>query len=69
MAQHHKYSIAELENLMPFERDLYVDMLLDYIEEQNAKNYLDLELERIDLISNNNTINNRFTTYVNRQSR
>jgi len=38
MAQHHKYSIAELENLMPFERDLYVDMLLDYIEEQNAKN-------------------------------
>ncbi len=39
------------------------------IEEQNAKNYLDLELERIDLISNNNTINNRFTTYVNRQSR
>jgi hypothetical protein len=38
MAQHHKYSIAELENLMPFERDLYVDMLLDYIEEQKAKN-------------------------------
>ena len=38
MAQHHKYSIAELENLIPYERDLYVDMLLDYIEEQNAKN-------------------------------
>jgi len=38
MAQHHKYSIAELENLLPFERDLYVDMLIDYIEEQNAKN-------------------------------
>jgi hypothetical protein len=38
MAQHHKYSITDLENLMPFERDLYVDMLLDYIEEQNAKN-------------------------------
>jgi len=38
MAQHHKYSIAELENLMPFERDLYVDMLVDFVEEQNAKN-------------------------------
>ena len=38
MAQHHKYSITDLENLMPFERDIYVDMLLDYIEEQNAKN-------------------------------
>ena len=38
MAQHHKYSIAELENLMPFERDLYVDMLVDFVEEQNSKN-------------------------------
>lgn len=38
MAQHHKYSITELENLIPYERDLYVDMLLDYISEQNAKN-------------------------------
>ena len=38
MAQHHKYSIADLENLIPYERDLYVDMLLDYIAEQNQKN-------------------------------
>jgi len=38
MAQHHKYSISDLENLVPYERDLYVDLLLDYIEEQNAKN-------------------------------
>jgi len=36
MAQHHKYSITDLENLIPYERDLYVDMLLDYIEEQKA---------------------------------
>ena len=34
MAQHHKYSISDLENLVPYERDLYVDLLLDYIEEQ-----------------------------------
>jgi len=38
MAQHHKYSITDLENLLPFERDLYVNMLIDYIEDQNAKN-------------------------------
>ena len=38
MAQHHKYSIAELEGLLPYERDLYVDMLLDHIEEQKQKN-------------------------------
>lgn len=34
MVQHHKYSITELENLIPFERDLYVEMLVDYLEEQ-----------------------------------
>ena len=37
LAQHHKYSISEIENLIPFERDLYVEMLVDYIEEEKAK--------------------------------
>ena len=40
MAQHHKYSINEIENLIPFERDIYVEMLVDYIkqlEEQKQK--------------------------------
>jgi len=34
MVQHHKYSITELESLIPFERDLYIEMLIDYLEEQ-----------------------------------
>ena len=38
-------------------------------EEQLAKNYLDIELEKIDIRSNNNSINKKFSTYVNRQSR
>ena len=38
-------------------------------EEQVAQTYLDLELEKIDIRSNNNTINKRFSTYVNRQAR
>jgi|TARA_A100000171_G_C2105408_1_gene132041 hypothetical protein len=38
-------------------------------EEQLAKNYLDIELEKIDIRSNNNSINQKFSTYVNRQSR
>ena len=41
LAQHHKYSITEIENLMPFERDIYVDMLLEYLsklEEEKRKN-------------------------------
>lgn len=37
MAQHHKYSISEIENLIPYERDLYFQMLVDHIKEQNEK--------------------------------
>jgi len=32
LAQHHKYSISDIENLMPYERDLYMDMLIEFIE-------------------------------------
>ena len=38
-------------------------------EEQVAQTYLALELEKIDIRSNNNTINKRFSTYVNQQAR
>ena len=37
LMQHHNYSLTELENLMPWERDIYVDMLITYIKEQNEK--------------------------------
>ena len=33
LAQHYKYSISDLENLLPYERDLYLDMLIDFIEQ------------------------------------
>ena len=35
--QHHKYSITEIENMIPWERDIYVDMLINYIKEENDK--------------------------------
>ena len=35
--QHHKYSLTELDNMMPWERQLYVDMLIKYLEEENEK--------------------------------
>jgi hypothetical protein len=35
MAQHHKYSITEIENMLPYERDLYFSMLSDFLEKQN----------------------------------
>ena len=34
-----------------------------------GKKYLDIELERVDLITNNNNVNKRFSTYVSRQAR
>lgn len=37
LVQHHKYSLTELENLMIFERDIYVDMLVGYLEEQKEQ--------------------------------
>jgi hypothetical protein len=36
--QHHNYSLGDIENMMPWERDIYVDMLINYIKEQNKKN-------------------------------
>jgi len=38
LAQHHKYSIDTLERMMPFELDIYFDMLVDFIEESRQKN-------------------------------
>lgn len=35
--QHHKYSLAELDNMLPWERQLYVDMLIDYLDSENEK--------------------------------
>ena len=35
--QHHKYSLTELENMLPWERDIYVGLLIQYIEEENQK--------------------------------
>ena len=35
--QYHKYSLSELENMLPWERDIYVNMLMRYLEEENEK--------------------------------
>ena len=36
--QHHKYSLADIENMYPFERDIYIAMLVNYLKEQEQKN-------------------------------
>ena len=35
--QHHKYSLTELENMMPWERDVYVYLLLAHIQEEERR--------------------------------
>jgi hypothetical protein len=37
LIQHHKYSLEVLENMIPFERDLYLMLLAQHIEEQNNR--------------------------------
>ena len=40
--QHHKYSLTEVENMLPWEREVYVSMLAKWIKEENER----LEKER-----------------------
>ena len=35
--QHHNYSLSDLENMLPWEREIYVDMLIAYIKDENEK--------------------------------
>jgi len=35
--QHHHYSLTELDSMMPWEREIYVSMIIQYIEEENKK--------------------------------
>jgi hypothetical protein len=37
LMQHHKYSLSDIESLVPWEKSLYVTMLMRYIEEENEK--------------------------------
>ena len=37
LMQHHKYSLTELENMMPWERDIYIGLLADWVEKENQR--------------------------------
>tara|TARA_B100001057_G_scaffold501300_1_gene623516 strand:- start:617 stop:757 length:141 start_codon:yes stop_codon:yes gene_type:complete len=37
MMQDHNYSLSELENMIPWEREIYVMLLADHIKEENDK--------------------------------
>jgi hypothetical protein len=35
--KHHNYSLTDLNNMMPWEREIYVDMLLEHVKEENKR--------------------------------
>lgn len=37
LVQHHKYSLSDLENMIPFEREIYILLLSQYINDENQK--------------------------------
>tara|TARA_B100000085_G_C18163129_1_gene358329 strand:- start:79 stop:240 length:162 start_codon:yes stop_codon:yes gene_type:complete len=37
LMQHHKYSLTELENMMPWEREIYISQLQNWIKEENKR--------------------------------
>ena len=37
LMQYHKYSLSEIEDMMPWERDIYVGLLQQHLEEERLK--------------------------------
>jgi hypothetical protein len=37
LMQHHKYSLTELENMLPWEREIYITLLVNHLEEERQR--------------------------------
>ena len=37
LIQHHKWSLSDIENMIPWERDVYVNYLVKYLEKQKLE--------------------------------
>ncbi len=37
MIQHHNWSLRDIENLIPWEREIYVGLLINFLEEENER--------------------------------
>lgn len=35
--QYHNYSLADIENMIPFEREIYIALLVQHLEEEKKK--------------------------------
>ena len=37
MMQHHNYSLTELEDMIPWEREIYIGLLMNFLKEEKDK--------------------------------
>jgi hypothetical protein len=37
MMQHYNYSLTELENMIPWERDIYVNLLMNHVKDEKQR--------------------------------
>lgn len=37
LMQHHNYSLADLDSMIPWEREVYVQMLLDWLKDERQR--------------------------------
>ena len=37
LMHHHKYSLTELDDMMPWEREIYITMLVEYLEAEKKR--------------------------------
>lgn len=37
LMQHHKYSLTEINDMLPYEREIYLALLTEHIKEENEK--------------------------------
>ena len=37
MMQHHNYSLTELDNMIPWEREIYIGLLMNFLREERER--------------------------------
>ena len=44
--QHHKYSLSELDDMIPWERNIYIALLVDYLKKEKERLELQQQMQR-----------------------
>jgi len=44
--QHHNYSLSELEDMIPWERNIYIALLVDYLKKEKERLELQQQMQR-----------------------